>query len=376
MAFNSNSNKFEDDVRRDLIFNDGGRPVNNRDLETFQKSIQDALQIYNQFYNTNAESTNWLVAGFDIVNDTRVGQAGLAWLNGNMHFIDYRPPEELNMGSGTTTYVAALPTTQENRQYADGASKAAFNVFNGRWLNETEVAALELNSDEYLAFNSDDDINNAFLKNSAYVSSLEMHDAKGSENFTTVSGKVHIEGVNGIEVYKRKYGNVEISLDSDLLGDIIDNIAVYQHPQSQTQLSDKIINTTGSTIISNITIDVDTRNEGHIDALEVETRELSATDLSIGRSDKLIMSDSAGKLTASDLNDKHLVPVRGIVMYSGTSSNFNLIGEGLNEWEGWQLCNGRAGTPSLISNFIIDYASGTNGTSGGTYYTLVYVMKV
>lgn len=376
VKFNDNSNKFEDDTRRDLIFNSGGRPANNRDFESLQKSIQDALQIYNQFYNISADSNNWLVNGFDIVEETRVGQPGVAWLNGNMYYVEYRNPLKLNMDANTPVYIAALPDIQENRQYADGVSKPAFNIFNGAWLNAAEVAELELSSIEYLVFNDEDDVIKAFLKNSAYVSNLEVLDASGSEYYTNVAGQIHIDGVNGIEVYKKKYGGVEISLDSKTLGDMIDSVGVYQHPNSKTQLQDKIITTSGSNIISNITIDVDTRNEGHIDDLKIETRKLSATDLSIGTSNKLIKSDSAGKLTASDLDDKHLVPVRGIVMYSGLASKFDSIGVGLDEWEGWHLCNGGKGTPSMYSNFIIDYLAGTNGGDDAVYYTMVYAMKM
>lgn len=372
VIFNDDKNKFEDNIRRDLVFNVGGRPYNNRDFESIQKNLNDTAEIFNNFYDSNGNN-NWLIAGFERVSNLRKGTAGLAWLNGHMYYIPSRSLAELN----ASVYIAAINNTKEQRQYSSGSNKDAFNVYAGQWLTEDEKIELKLNDSKTIEFKSEDDIDKAFLNKSGFVSKLEVLNSDCTEELVKLAGDIQIQGGLGIDVYSTNDGVIEIKQNTESVANILGNLSNYYHPKAKTNLSDISVNTSGATIIETILIDIDTRNEGHIDDVKISTRELSATDLSVGAANKIVISNEDGKLQASSLNAEHLVPTGGIIMYSGIATNFDNSGVGLNIWQGWNLCNGENGTPSMYNNFIIEreYTSGDD-SGQDVYYKLVYVMKM
>lgn len=54
-----------------------------------------------------------------------------------------------------------------------------------------------------------------------------------------------------------------------------------------------------------------------------------------------------------------LTPVGGIMMYTGSSSNFDKTGKGLStsDVQGWAICNGKNSTPNLTDRFIVGAGS-------------------
>lgn len=71
-----------------------------------------------------------------------------------------------------------------------------------------------------------------------------------------------------------------------------------------------------------------------------------------------------GPVYASRYYGEGVVPTNGIVMYSGTlSGNFDANGVGIGEYTGWQLCNGKNGSPDLRGRFIVGL-----GNSDGSNY--------
>ena len=65
---------------------------------------------------------------------------------------------------------------------------------------------------------------------------------------------------------------------------------------------------------------------------------------------------AAGTVTAANFIGNGVIPIGGIIMWSGTDSNVP---------SNWALCNGSNGTPNLIDKFIVGrgsaYAAGATG---------------
>jgi hypothetical protein len=75
----------------------------------------------------------------------------------------------------------------------------------------------------------------------------------------------------------------------------------------------------------------------------------------------------------------YVTPVGGIIMYSGTYANlFDGSGLGMagTPVEGWAICNGKNGTPNLLSQFIVgagpnsSYGNNSGATGGSVMHTL------
>jgi len=78
----------DSDIRRELVFNDGGRPYNNKDFESIQNSVNDANQIFNQYLIPSTGKNQWLVTGFVSDANGRVGKSGIVWLNNHMRYVE------------------------------------------------------------------------------------------------------------------------------------------------------------------------------------------------------------------------------------------------------------------------------------------------
>lgn len=71
-----------------------------------------------------------------------------------------------------------------------------------------------------------------------------------------------------------------------------------------------------------------------------------------------------GTTTSGRFLGEGVVPEGGIIMYSGSLSDFtNGLGDAGTQFEGWALCDGRNGTPDLRGRFIV----GKTNTDGNNY---------
>lgn len=48
-----------------------------------------------------------------------------------------------------------------------------------------------------------------------------------------------------------------------------------------------------------------------------------------------------------------IMPIGGIIIWSGDSTNFDDTGKGTGSMQGWAICNGQNGSPDLRDQFIV-----------------------
>ncbi len=95
-----------------------------------------------------------------------------------------------------------------------------------------------------------------------------------------------------------------------------------------------------------------------------------------GTSEKLEVEGNANftqTVYADKFDGKGIVPVGGIIMYSGSITGlFDASGLGISgtKMEGWAICNGNNGTPNLISKFVVGAKPGEPLNDGDYDYAV------
>jgi len=192
-----------DNIRRELVFNTGGRPYNNRDFETIQTAFNDIKLIFDGFVNKNSEAdpsvfnkSSWIISGFKGTNNEYFpGISGVVWLNGEFRYVDQRSfPAGFN---GTTYYIVPEDDT-ESRLYKDGNVKTAFNLYSAKWVVGSEFTNPHL----YMAFSSVTDMKNAKFESSTFVNSIRVLSTDGGSVYHNMTNELTFAGENGFSIYK------------------------------------------------------------------------------------------------------------------------------------------------------------------------------
>lgn len=167
-----------DNFSRKLLFEDGGRPYNNKDFEELQKRVTNINKIFDQFTAGSLTENKFVLEGCDVQ-----GQAGYVYLNGEVRYVPFLD----SVANGPVqTYFVNVDTNGEieNRIYSDENEKPAFQVFKAMW-SATPAATV----DEYIQFQTVADYTNNKFDENAYVSSLEG-----------LKGAIDLIGGNGITI--------------------------------------------------------------------------------------------------------------------------------------------------------------------------------
>lgn len=223
---------------RELFFDIGGRPYNNKDFEVLQQRILNVEQIYNSFTlgaNINVtEYESYIVNGCD-----SKGAEGYVYIGGKARYV----AADSNVAAANyPIYIkidqefdgASNPIdTVENRLYADEAEKIAFTVYTAKWSTNNFVNDTSGSTYPYSNIITIDDVNdldlNKRLKGGAYLRSLnnkrgDVTIEPGASSSLTVdiseSGKIKL--------------NVPIITGGTVTGGTANRISMYDSATSLT----------------------------------------------------------------------------------------------------------------------------------------------
>ncbi|MFV2015836.1 MAG: hypothetical protein ACC656_10430, partial [Candidatus Heimdallarchaeota archaeon] len=165
-------------ISRDLFFDSGGRPYNNKDFIELQNRIQNNQKIYEQFFLTNTDSeSSYVIEGCD-----SAGATGLVYLRGEVRYV---PEDSTIAGSNPSiAYVETLTDENENRIYADENEKRAFVLYKAQWVLTTT------SGQQNIRFISTADYTNKKIKNKGFVKSI----IESGDTGPGLRGDVIIEG--------------------------------------------------------------------------------------------------------------------------------------------------------------------------------------
>ncbi|MFV2016123.1 MAG: hypothetical protein ACC656_11880, partial [Candidatus Heimdallarchaeota archaeon] len=279
------------DIRRQLVFEDGGRPYNNRDFESIKNSLDDALQIYNQFLVPNNDKNTWLISGFG-TSGSRVGTEGLVWLNGAMRIVDSNTQVNFTTNPSGVYIGIVDEETQESRLYKDGNVKPVFNLYQAKWMTQSERAAAGLVDDEVMYFKNEAAIDTSFFSVSAYTRSLIVLNETETDT-VNMTGNIELVGKNGLIIQRVSEGVIEFNQGA---------VSSYQHPTFKPTWDSVDVVTSGAEVVASIKATEDGDAEGHTVMFTAKKRTLDPTDLSFTTNDKAIRSDSTGNMEASKVS--------------------------------------------------------------------------
>jgi len=195
-----------DNIRRELVFNTGGRPYNNRDFETIQTALNDIKSLFEGFVNKNSNADSsvfnksaWVIKWYPSGGTPLYpGESALVWLDGEFRFIEdtYYP------GGYVSPYYIIPDDATESRLYKDGDVKPVFNLYSAKWITDAEFNQLNPTPTEYMKFTCNDDMTNALFSNSTFINSIRVLSTDNGTIYHNLTNEVTFEGEAGFSVYK------------------------------------------------------------------------------------------------------------------------------------------------------------------------------